>query len=306
MYLGTSNGSKVIRDDASSWGPEYERVSQGQYNAYRDMVDWLNKQYQAGDDRILDYGTVTGTKAVKKKHRAKSATTSYENQYGVQGNREDNTALNDYLDYMQRTGTNDFDAYKQQQANTFATNYAKYADEALKSQINNYLGGYNTGRQSNVSAADQAKYTEAKEVLDRQLARGYLSGIGYQKALSKLNEQQGSNQTAMSNAYNALYNDFEDDLSQAWQKGLITPGEYDWLNAADNLNFTDAYGNLAGISEGINDDAFRSAMYAANIYNPDEYIAYGAENQGQYDPTFDSTSGGKKKRPVSTTGINEV
>ena len=158
-----------------------------------------------------------------------------------------------------------------------------------------------------VTDRDTAAFDEAKAKLDAQKAYGYLSDTGYAKALEKLRGQTAMNQDAMRQAGVGAQTQFLSDLGQ--QYGTIQNNPWDWASNQrdinrdqDWLNFT-KWGQDNQLSQGY----LNSLMDAANQYTPDEWIAYGAGAQGQYNPYLDFTAGARKKRKdLNNENINEV
>ena len=300
--LGAST-KKTMRDDAASWGSNISRVNQDQYNRYNDLVNLWNadnpNEYTEGSD-------VHGTLAIKKGSGLKGHSTSYYDQYGIDPNAS-NYALNQYAQDI--IGGNKLSAsdWLGGKRSAYSDAYQKAADTA----VSDYLNPYKTNMQSSITSAQQSAFDEAKAKLDAQKAYGYLSDLGYQNALAKLQAQTGTVNDAMYNAYAGKLGEWEQNLNDMYAKGKGQIGGWDWAaNQGDyskGQSWLDA-AQQAGLynQNAMSNDILSSVMDMANTYTPEEWIAYGAGTQGQYNPTEGFSPVGKRKKKVSTEGINEV
>lgn len=299
--LGLGGRQKVMKDDASTWGNRYNRVDSGTYNRYNDLVNQWNadnpNQYAEGDD-------IHGVQAVKKS-TSRGHKTNYYDQYGL-GNQSGNKALDQYANYLLGGGTQGANDWVQGQR----TNYSNAMRDASKAAVSGYVDPYRQSQQESVNSSLNSAFDEAKAKLDAQKAYGYLSDVGYQKALDKLMNQRGAVQSGMNDVYNAQVSNWENNLNDMYNRALSGIGGWDWVNPFDAEGGEYSRQNALAqnyAQNSINQDILNSLMSDANTFTPEEWIAYGAGNQGQYNPFVDFTpSSGRKKRTTSTEGINEV
>lgn len=296
-------GNKTIRDDAAGWGSNITEVNRDQYNRYNDLVNLWNadnpNEYTGGSD-------VYGQKIIKKSTSRGHKNKRYD-QFGIDPNAS-NYALNQYAQDI--IGGNNLSAsdWLGGKRSAYSDAYQNAADTA----VGDYLNPYRTNMQSSITSAQQSAFDEAKARLDAQKAYGYLSDLGYQNALAKLQGQTGTVNDAMYNAYAGKLGEWEQNLNDMYAKGKGQIGGWDWAtNRGDysrGQNWLDA-AQQAGLynQNAMSNDILSSVMDMANTYTPEEWIAYGAGTQGQYNPFIDFTPySGRKKRTTSTEGINEV
>ena len=297
--MGLGGGEKTMRDDAANWGNGIRETSQGNYNAYNDLLN-LRNQGLASNKQVTGQ-SASGVKAVKKS-TSKGHKTNYYNQYGI-GNQSGDYAMDQYADYLLGGGNQGASDWLATQQNA----YQNAMNDAYNSQVNDYTNAIQQMIGAGVTDRDTAAFDEAKSKLDAQKAYGYLSDTGYAKALDKLRGQTALNQDAMRQAGVGAQTKFLSDLGQ--QYGTIQNNPWDWAanqrdinRDQDWLNFT-KWGQDNQLSQGY----LNSLMDAANQYTPDEWIAYGAGAQGQYNPYQDFTTGTRKKRKdLNNENINEV
>lgn len=303
LGFGGFGGKKTMRDDAANWGSNVAHVNRDQYNRYNDLVNLWNQdnpnEYTQGAD-------VHGVKAIKKS-TSKGHKTNYYDQYGIDPTGS-NYALNKYAQDLIGGNTLSASDWLSGQRTAYTDAYQKAADEAVK----NYLNPYQSNMQSSISSAQKAAFDEAKAKLDAQKAYGYLSDVGYNNALAKLQNQTGTVNDAMYNAYAGKLDEWEQNLNDMYNQGKGLIGGWNWANNSmdytKDQNWLDAAAQ-AGLynQNAMNQGILSSVMDMANTYTPEEWIAYGAGTQGQYNPFVDFTSGKKKKKnTTSTEGINEV
>lgn len=301
--LGLGGGKKTIQDDAAGWGSNITEVNRDQYNRYNDLVNLWNadnpNEYTQGSD-------VHGQKVIKKSTSRGHKNKRYD-QFGIDPNAS-NYALNQYAQDI--IGGNSLSAsdWLGGKRSAYSDAYQNAADTA----VGDYLNPYRTNMQSSITSAQQSAFDEAKARLDAQKAYGYLSDLGYQNALAKLQGQTGTVNDAMYNAYAGKLGEWEQNLNDMYAKGKGQIGGWDWAtNQGDysrGQNWLDA-AQQAGLynQNAMSNDILSSVMDMANTYTPEEWIAYGAGTQGQYNPFIDFTPySGRKKRTTSTEGINEV
>lgn len=280
------------------------KVSQDAYNKYGDLRNLYNEG-RTQDDWATD-GRALGKDYVKKRTLRHGTRTREYDVYGLgqsQGDTAGDYALNQYRDYLLGGGNKGASDWLANQQNA----YQSSMNDAYNSQVNDYTNAIQQMIGSGVTDRDTAAFDEAKSKLDAQKAYGYLSDTGYAKALEKLRGQTAMNQDAMRQAGVGAQTQFLSDLGQ--QYGTIQNNPWDWANNQrdinrdqDWLNFT-KWGQDNQLSQGY----LNSLMDAANQYTPDEWIAYGAGAQGQYNPYYDFTAGTRKKRKdLNNENINEV
>lgn len=275
------------------------QVSADQWNNYNKAIDFLNQsglyedQYQKG---------IKDTSAIKKSSKLKGSKTRYYDHYGV-WNDTGNSALDNYIN----SGLGDWDQYQQAQTTAFNNQYNLASDNYLRDYINQYLDPYRTNLDTSLNTANDKQFADAKSKLDAQLSRGYLSDTGYNKALADLEAQVSGNLGGLSNVYNSQLNSWNDDISQAWAKGAnassLANDPYAWLNADKYMQFDEAKRGVGSLGDHITNyggGLMDSLLAANNSYNPDEYIATGANYQGVFNPEFDFNT--KKKKNAENIG----
>ena len=276
------------------------RVSKNAYDNYGDLLNIYNTG-RAQDDLATD-GRALGKDYVKKRTLRHGTKTRTYDVYGLGGDTG-NYAMDQYKDYLIGGGNKGASDWLSDQQNA----YQSSMNDAYNSQVNDYTNAIQQMIGSGVTDRDTAAFDEAKSKLDAQKAYGYLSDTGYAKALEKLKGQTAMNQDAMRKAGVGAQTQFLSDLGQ--QYGTIQNNPWDWASNQrdinrdqDWLNFT-KWGQDNQLSQGY----LNSLMDAANQYTPDEWIAYGAGAQGQYNPYYDFTAGTRKKRKdLNNENINEV
>lgn len=276
------------------------RVSKNAYDNYGDLLNIYNTG-RAQDDLATD-GRALGKDYVKKRTLRHGTRTRAYDVYGLGGDTG-NYAMDQYKDYLLGGGNKGASDWLSDQQNA----YQSSMNDAYNSQVNDYTNAIQQMIGAGVTDRDTAAFDEAKSKLDAQKAYGYLSDTGYAKALEKLRGQTAMNQDAMRQAGVGAQTQFLSDLGQ--QYGTIQNNPWDWANNQrdinrdqDWLNFT-KWGQDNQLSQGY----LNSLMDAANQYTPDEWIAYGAGAQGQYNPYQDFTVGTRKKRKdLNNENINEV
>ena len=303
---GTKTRHSTNTGDWDSRG--INRVSKNAYDNYGDLRNLYNEG-KAQNDWAGNGQAIGQDKTVVKKKQpwgSTSTKTYVTDVYGLgqsQGNTAGDYALNQYRDYLLGGGNKGASDWLANQQNT----YQSAMNDAYNSQVNDYTNAIQQMIGTGVTDRDMAAFDEAKAKLDAQKAYGYLSDTGYAKALEKLRGQTAMNQDAMRQAGVGAQTQFLSDLGQ--QYGTIQNNPWDWASNQrdinrdqDWLNFT-KWGQDNQLSQGY----LNSLMDAANQYTPDEWIAYGAGAQGQYNPYQDFTAGTRKKRKdLNNENINEV
>lgn len=302
--LGGGLGKTKRWDNTTGWGSQgIGEVSQNAYNRYGDLRDLYNEG-KAQED-WAGSGQTTGTVTTKKKGLTGSKTKSY-TKYGLgesQGDTAGDYALNQYRDYLFGGGNKGAADWLANQQNA----YKSSMDDAYNSQVSDYTNALNQMIGKGVTERDQSAFDEAKARLDAQKAYGYLSDTGYANALKKLQGQTATNQQAMRQAGLGAQTQFLSDLGQ--QYGTIENNPWDWASNQRNIQNDQDWLNFTkwGQENQLGQDYLNSLMDAANQYTPDEWIAYGAGTQGQYNPYQDFTTGTRKKRKdLNNENINEV
>ena len=216
-----------------------------------------------------------------------------------------NSVVDQYANYLLGGGTQGANDWLSGQRKSYSDAMNSAVDEAVR----DYMSGYKSNQGAAINNAQSSAYDEAKAKLDAQKAYGYLSDVGYQNALDKLNAQTGSVRAAMNDAYSAQLQNWEDNLNQMYAKATGGIGAWDFANPfTENALYKDAVANASNYAgTSMSDDVLRSLLSNVDLYTPNEWIAYGAGSQGQYNPFSDfATSNRRKKNVTSTTGINEV
>lgn len=302
--FGLGTRSKIMRNDAAGWGSQgIGEVSQDAYNRYGDLRNLYNEGKQQSD--WAGSGQTTGTMAVKKGSATKGHKTSYRTQYGLGqtgGDTAGDYALNQYRDYLLGGGSQG----AQDWLNSRGTTYANSMGEGNTALRRSYSDALDAMINQGVTERDTAAFEEAKAKLDAQKAYGYLSDTGYANALAKLQGQTGMNQNAMRQAGVGAQSNYLTDYDQRYAQIQNNPWDWaqyqnDYTQDQDWLDFQ-KYAQQNALSQ----DYLNSLMDSANLYTPEEWIAYGAGTQGQYNPYEDFTSGNRKRKKNYNDNINEV
>lgn len=268
-------------------------------------VNNLVNQWNADNPNQYVQGATGGWQDLyqKDKSMGRKATTVV-NHYGINSNTG-NQAVDQYANYLLGGGTQGASDWLQGQRSKYNTDMQK----AAKSAVSGYIDPYRNAQQDSINTALEAAYNESLAKLDRQKAYGYLSDLGHQKAVDKLYQQRGSVQSGMNDVYNAQLSNWENNLNDMYQKAINGVGAWDFVNPFDREG-SDYYkqNQLAQnyAQNSINNDIMNSLLSQANTFTPEEWIAYGAGEQGAYNPFADFTSGMRRKKTTSTEGINEV
>lgn len=277
------------------------RTSQQNFNNVNDLV----RQWNA-DNPNSHVGNATSSMVDVFKGQGKwgKGQTYYLPSYAVNQNTG-NSVVDKYVGYLLGGGNQGANDWLAGQRKSYADAMSSAADQSVR----DYMSGYKSNQGTAVNNAQSSAYNEAKSKLDAQKAYGYLSDVGYQKALDKLNTQTGNVRAAMNDAYSAQLKNWEDNLNQMYAKATGGIGAWDFVNPfTENALYKDAVNNASNYaSNSMSDSVLSSLLSDVDLYTPDEWIAYGAGNQGQYNPLYDfSTTGRRKKNVTSTEGINEV
>ena len=306
--VGLGGTKRWYSSNTGDWGARgISDVSESAYNNYGDLRNMYNegraKEDWAGNGQARGRDVTHVKKNTIKGHKTKDYVRERYGLSQTQGDTAGDYALNQYRDYLLGGGNKGASDWLANQQNA----YQSAMNDAYNSQVNDYTNAIQQMIGTGVTDRDTAAFDEAKSKLDAQKAYGYLSDTGYAKALEKLRGQTAMNQDAMRQAGVGAQTQFLSDLGQ--QYGTIQNNPWDWANNQrdinrdqDWLNFT-KWGQDNQLSQGY----LNSLMDAANQYTPDEWIAYGAGAQGQYNPYYDFTAGTRKKRKdLNNENINEV
>lgn len=303
---GTKTRHSTNTGDWDSRG--ISRVSKSAYDNYGDLRNLYNEGRTQDDWAGTGQAKGQDTTVVKKKKPWGSTKTStyVQDVYGLgqsQGDTAGDYALNQYRDYLLGNGNKGASDWLSNQQNA----YQSSMNDAYNSQVNDYTNAIQQMIGTGVTDRDTAAFDEAKSKLDAQKAYGYLSDTGYAKALEKLRGQTAMNQDAMRQAGVGAQTQFLSDLGQ--QYGTIQNNPWDWATNQRDINRDQDWLNFTkwGQDNQLGQGYLNSLMDAANQYTPDEWIAYGAGSQGQYNPYQDFTAGTRKKRKdLNNENINEV
>ena len=300
--LGLSKGPSYQGRIGDSTG--YNQTSYQNYSNMNDLV----KQWNADNPNQYSQGATNSWTDIYgggKSLFGKKKSPIYSVGYGIK-NDTGNQAVDQYANYLLGGGSQGASDWLQGQRN----NYSNAMQDAAKSAVSGYIDPYRQSQQESVANSLSSAFDEAKSKLDAQKAYGYLSDVGYQKALDKLMNQRGAVQAGMNDAYNAQVGNWENNLNDMYNRALSGIGAWDWVNPFDAENGEYSKQNALAknyAQNSINQDILNSLLSDANTFTPEEWIAYGAGNQGQYNPFVDFTpSSSRKKRTTSTEGINEV
>lgn len=307
--LGFGGGTKrSYATNTGDWKAKgISDVSVDAYNKYGDLRNLYNEGKAQEDWAGTGQAKGQDVAVVKKDGLSGHKTKTYvNNRYGLgqsQGDTAGDYALNQYRDYLLGGGDKGASDWLSNQQSA----YQSSMNDAYNSQVNDYTNAIQQMIGTGVTDRDTAAFDEAKSKLDAQKAYGYLSDTGYAKALEKLRGQTAMNQDAMRQAGVGAQTQFLSDLGQ--QYGTIQNNPWDWATNQRDINRDQDWLNFTkwGQDNQLGQGYLNSLMDAANQYTPDEWIAYGAGAQGQYNPYQDFTAGIRKKRKdLNNENINEV
>lgn len=277
------------------------RTTAQNYNNVNDLV----KQWNADNpNSYVGNATSTMTDVYKGRGKWGKKKTYYIPAYAVNQNTG-NSVVDQYTNYLLGGGNQGANDWLAGQRKSYSDAMGSAVDQAVR----DYMSGYKSNQGAAVNNAQSSAYDEAKAKLDAQKAYGYLSDVGYQKALDKLNSQTGNVRAAMNDAYSAQLQNWEDNLNQMYAKATGGIGAWDFANPfTENALYKDAVNNAANYAgTSMSNDILSSLLGNVDLYTPDEWIAYGAGAQGQYNPFSDFANTSRRKKNVtSTEGINEV
>ena len=279
------------------------RVSQGQYNRYGDLRDLYNTG--KSQDDWAGNGQAMGQDYVKKRTVRHGTKTKAYDVYGLgssDGDTAGDYALNQYKDYLVNNGSQGAQDWLNNRSSAYANNMGTGMSDLRRSYSDALDAMINQG----VTDRDTAAFDEAKAKLDTQKAYGYLSNTGYANALAKLQAQTGLNQQAMRTAGLGAQSNYLTDYDQRYAQ--IQNNPWDWAQYRDDYTRDQDWLDFNRYAEqnALSQDYLNSLMDAANLYTPEEWIAYGAGTQGQYNPYQDFTSGNRKRKKNYNDNINEV
>lgn len=276
--------------------------------AYNNVNDLVNQWNDKNPNQYVQGATGSWQDLYQKDKSMGRKATTVVDHYGINANTG-NKVVDQYGNYLLGGGTQGATKWLEGERAKYKTDM----ENAAKSAVSGYIDPYISGQQGYVDNALEAAFQESLDKLKRQKAYGYLSQIGYDKAEKKLNEQKGSVQANMNDAYSGLVHTGEKswltNLNNMYNTAIGRIGEWDFVNPFD-AEGSDYYkqNQLAQnyAQNSINEDIIKSILANANTFTPEEWIAYGAGEQGQYNPFADFTAGTRKKKTTSTSGINEV
>lgn len=319
-----------------------DSAGKAKYDQYNNALNALNDAGRAayGEDfNTIGKGFTEGY-ATRNKHKARSDTHQYHTRYGgdyADVNANENSSYANMLnDYMNNTGYGkanglglntgaSWDDY----AKGVSDSYQSAMDNAsnqMKDQVyNDYLGRYDKGGKDNsfyslVDQKNQSYYDEAANKLKRDLARGYLNNAGYQTALNALQGNVDYNKGLLTNEGSSQYDTWNNDLNQMRVSGFDNGLDSLSSNANNYMKYYNNMvgGNMSGLGSytstldnirnyagnNISDDAFSAAL-TSNTYDPNTYVATGAEQQGLYNPFLRGQFGGGRRKRMTLDSIGE-
>lgn len=219
---------------------------------------------------------------------------SYRGDY-MSGNSSYANAFNDYLSGNRGYGSlnSGWDNF----ANNAAGAFSKAINRGTEGLMDNWSNQYmNMDFDSLVDRKNEEQYNDAKGKLDRDLARGYLNNAGYKMALDELNANKSHNRNLLGMESTALQDKWNTDARQLIADNTPTG---DWISNYNNIinntwDWSDASKALDNYGQGVNENYFLGGLNS-NSYDPDTYRAYGAVNQGLYNP-YQSAGVGRKRK----------
>lgn len=175
-----------------------------------------------------------------------------------------------------------WEPYRQQQDAIFQDRLGNLsrANEA------NIINGMRNNVNDLVIDTDQRQYDLAKNTLDQQLARGYMTQRQYQQALNQLNQNRIANRQSLSDIGSNQLDQWKSDVKQAYQNKMDQDLTDAWIKNYNAWKANDLSGVYGGASDAaqaylnnvVSDDYLKSLMMQTNTYTPEQYMATGVSN----------------------------
>lgn len=175
-----------------------------------------------------------------------------------------------------------WDPYKQQQDAIFQDRLGNLSRANEAGIINSMRNNVN----DLVTDTDQRQYDLAKNTLDQQLARGYMTQRQYQQALNQLNQNRIANRQSLSDIGSNQLDQWKSDVKQAYQNKMDQDLTDAWIRNYDTWKADDLsglYGEASDAAQAylnniVSDDYLKSLMMQTNTYTPEQYMATGISN----------------------------
>lgn len=188
--------------------------------------------------------------------------------------------------------------YMQQQDKIYQDRYNLLADQDRR----NYENSIAQSASNLAREVDQDQYNKSKNLLDQQLARGYMNQKQYREALSQLDNNRAANLQSLLGIGNDQLDQWRTDVNQAYTNKLKSDLTDEWIknyNAwkANDMSglFDDANAAAQGyLDTAVSDDYLRSLMGQTDTYTPYQYMATGIA--GDTDNGLLNWAGGRAKR----------
>jgi len=271
-------------------------ANQGQYNNYNDAMNYLNNwnaQNTNGWNWVGDSEVGQDNYKTKKVFKNKKTSTPV---WSANLNTGYNV-LDDYTNGRNYIGGLDlgWQPYADRE-NRIYQNRWNGINDRMNYDVNNLLSDYNVN--SMAREINDSQMAKAKNVLDAQLNRGYLTQRAYREALRALQQQSYNNYAGLRDIGNNEVNTWKTDLTQAYQNNMDTPTDTDWIKYYGGMNYDNskALGALNNYwNTYVNDDIIRSLMSQGNTYQPYQYVATGVGKAGIGNSLNDWYNGTRRK-----------
>lgn len=238
------------------------------------------------------------------------------------GNTGIDRAYNDWLrgNRFGSIDANDWNTQKKNidsSYNNAMSNLGTGLDDYSKGFLDNYNPYADSSFYDIVDERNNQMYDDAKNVLDRDYKNGYLNYVGYNKALDELNRTTAGNRQGLISEGTNWYNNALNEMNQLRAK-LFTQGvdslESNPFASLQNYNallsgnlgslgsYDNAYNAIGDYANNyINDDQLMYSMNT-NLYDPEQYVATGANEQGVWNP---AVIGGRSRKRYGLDNIGE-
>ena len=175
-----------------------------------------------------------------------------------------------------------WEPYRQQQDAIFQDRLGNLSRANEASIVNGMRNNVN----DLVTDTDQRQYDLAKNTLDQQLARGYMTQRQYQQALNQLNQNRIANRQSLSDIGSNQLDQWKSDVKQAYQNKMDQDLADAWIKNYNAWKADDLSGLYGGASDAaqaylnnvVSDDYLKSLMMQTNMYTPEQYMATGVSN----------------------------
>lgn len=282
-YGAYNDAMNYLNGVNQQWNPEWSAIGdseRGQYDLVTKMADPYSKEamigYALGGLPGLIGGSVLGA---KKEH-------NYIDAYKANLNTGYNV-MDDFVNGRNYSGDTwnldrGWNPYRQQQDAIFQDRLGNLSRANEAGIINGMRNNVN----DLVTDTDQRQYDLAKNTLDQQLARGYMTQRQYQQALNQLNQNRIANRQSLNDIGSNQLDQWKSDVKQAYQNKMDQDLTDAWIKNYNAWKADDLSGLYGGASDAaqaylnnvVSDDYLKSLMMQTSMYTPEQYMATGISN----------------------------